>query len=120
MTVAETTSITSIWGTFVLIAIHHRGISRRTGIQTTRCTIRQYRRAAGFIVIVISGFLLNQNGLLCRCDLLGIGTGLSTVANLSLMFDLTVPGMVGLYIGAWGFLECTFASNGIDSRRCGA
>jgi BCD family chlorophyll transporter-like MFS transporter len=35
--------------------------------------------------------------------LLGIGTGLSTVANLSLMFDLTVPGMVGLYIGAWGF-----------------
>jgi BCD family chlorophyll transporter-like MFS transporter len=34
---------------------------------------------------------------------LGIGTGLSTVANLSLMFDLTVPGMVGLYIGAWGF-----------------
>jgi hypothetical protein len=24
--------------------------------------------------------------------LLGIGTGLSTVANLSLMFDLTVPG----------------------------
>jgi BCD family chlorophyll transporter-like MFS transporter len=35
--------------------------------------------------------------------LLGIGTGLSTVANLSLMFDLTVPGQVGLYIGAWGF-----------------
>jgi BCD family chlorophyll transporter-like MFS transporter len=35
--------------------------------------------------------------------MLGIGTGLSTVANLSLMFDLTVPGMVGLYIGAWGF-----------------
>jgi len=25
------------------------------------------------------------------------------VANLSLMFDLTAPGMVGLYIGAWGF-----------------
>ncbi len=35
--------------------------------------------------------------------LLGIGTGLSTVANLSLMFDLTVAGNVGLYIGAWGF-----------------
>jgi len=35
--------------------------------------------------------------------LLGLGTGLSTVANLSLMFDFTMPGMVGLYIGAWGF-----------------
>jgi BCD family chlorophyll transporter-like MFS transporter len=32
-----------------------------------------------------------------------MGTGLSTVANLSLMFDLTAPGMIGLYIGAWGF-----------------
>jgi BCD family chlorophyll transporter-like MFS transporter len=32
-----------------------------------------------------------------------MGTGLSTVANLSLMFDLTVPGMIGLYVGAWGF-----------------
>jgi BCD family chlorophyll transporter-like MFS transporter len=35
--------------------------------------------------------------------LLGLGTGFSTVANLSLMFDLTVPGQIGLYIGAWGF-----------------
>ena len=35
--------------------------------------------------------------------LLGFGTGISTIANLSLMFDLTVAGKVGLYIGAWGF-----------------
>jgi len=34
--------------------------------------------------------------------LLGLGTGIATVSNLSLMFDLTVPGEVGLYIGAWG------------------
>ena len=40
--------------------------------------------------------------------LLGFGTGISTIANLSLMFDLTVAGKVGLYIGAWGF------SNGLS------
>jgi BCD family chlorophyll transporter-like MFS transporter len=57
----------------------------------------------GFIVIVISGILINQSVFYTGVILLGIGTGLSTVANLSLMFDLTVPGMVGLYIGAWGF-----------------
>jgi len=55
----------------------------------------------GFIVIVISGILVNQTVFYMGVTLLGIGTGLSTVANLSLMFDLTVPGMVGLYIGAW-------------------
>jgi BCD family chlorophyll transporter-like MFS transporter len=57
----------------------------------------------GFIVIVISGILINKSVFYTGVTLLGIGTGLSTVANLSLMFDLTMPGMVGLYIGAWGF-----------------
>jgi len=57
----------------------------------------------GFIVIVISGFMASKNIFYTGVTVLGIGTGFSTVANLSLMFDLTVPGMVGLYIGAWGF-----------------
>jgi BCD family chlorophyll transporter-like MFS transporter len=34
--------------------------------------------------------------------LLGAGSGLSTVANLALMFDLTMPGYMGLFMGAWG------------------
>ena len=40
--------------------------------------------------------------------LLGFGTGIATVSNLSLMFDLTVREKIGLYIGAWGF------SNGLS------
>jgi BCD family chlorophyll transporter-like MFS transporter len=40
--------------------------------------------------------------------LLGFGTGIATVANLSLMYNLTVREEVGLYIGAWGF------SNGLS------
>ena len=33
--------------------------------------------------------------------LLGLGSGLATVSNLSLMLDMTTE-RVGLYIGAWG------------------
>jgi BCD family chlorophyll transporter-like MFS transporter len=57
----------------------------------------------GFIVIVLSGIMASKHIFYIGITVLGLGTGLSTVANLSLMFDLTVPSMMGLYIGAWGF-----------------
>jgi BCD family chlorophyll transporter-like MFS transporter len=103
MTVTQTTRITSIWGSFVLLAIVIAGLLE--GRVTKRLVAQLGNTGAllGFIVIVISGILINQSVFYTGVILLGIGTGLSTVANLSLMFDLTVPGMVGLYIGAWGF-----------------
>ncbi|HEX6268872.1 MAG TPA: BCD family MFS transporter [Anaerolineales bacterium] len=103
MTVTQTTRITSIWGTFVLLAIIIAGILEG---RVSKRFVAQFGNTGallGFVVIVISGILLNQNIFYAGVTLLGIGTGLSTVANLSLMFDLTIPGMVGLYIGAWGF-----------------
>ncbi|HJS18755.1 MAG TPA: BCD family MFS transporter [Anaerolineales bacterium] len=103
MTVTQTTRITSLWGVFVLLAILLAGFLE--GRLAKRIVAQAGNTGAllGFIVIVISGILLNQSIFYLGITLLGIGTGLSTVANLSLMFDLTVPGMVGLYIGAWGF-----------------
>ena len=62
----------------------------------------------GFVVIVISGLSVSQTAFYIGIMLLGFGTGISTIANLSLMFDLTVPEKVGLYMGAWGF------SNGLS------
>ena len=56
----------------------------------------------GFLFIIAGGFLQNSAVFYVGVVLLGIGTGLSTVANLALMFDLTLPGYVGLFIGAWG------------------
>src|SRR5215216_6147979 len=103
MTVTQTTSITSIWGTFVLIAIIIAGLLEG---RVSKRLVAQFGNTGallGFVVIVISGILINQNIFYAGVTLLGIGTGFSTVANLSLMFDLTMPGMVGLYIGAWGF-----------------
>src|SRR5512141_1823428 len=103
MTVTQTTRITSIWGTFVLLAIVVAGFLEGRASKRLVAQLGNIGALAGFIVIVISGMLVNRHIFYTGVTLLGIGTGLSTVANLSLMFDLTVPGMVGLYVGAWGF-----------------
>ena len=103
MTVTQTTRITSIWGTFVLIAIIIAGLLEGRLPKRVIAQMGNIGALAGFIVIVVSGFSRSLSIFYTGVTLLGFGTGLSTVANLSLMFDLTVPGMVGLYIGAWGF-----------------
>ena len=105
MSVRETTSITSVWGTFVLIAILIAGALEGRLSKRLLAQFGNFGALFGFIVIVLSGFLLNKIVFYSGVTLLGLGTGLSTVANLSLMFDLTIPGMVGLYIGAWGFSD---------------
>ena len=102
MTVTQTTRITSVWGTFVLIAIIvawflDGRVAKRTVVQ-----VGNIGALAGFLVILLSGFLHSSGIFYTGVTLLGLGTGIATVSNLSLMFDLTVPGEVGLYIGAWG------------------
>ena len=103
LTVQQTTRITSMWGTFVLVAILIAGALEGRVAKKTLAQIGNLGALAGFIVIVASGFILSKSVFYTGVTFLGLGTGLSTVANLSLMFDLTAPGMVGLYIGAWGF-----------------
>jgi BCD family chlorophyll transporter-like MFS transporter len=103
MSVTQTTRITSLWGTFVLLAIIVAGMLEGRVSKRLVAQLGNTGALLGFIGIVLSGILLNQNVFYVGVTLLGIGTGLSTVSNLSLMFDLTIPGMVGLYIGAWGF-----------------
>ena len=103
MTVTQTTRITSIWGTFVLIAILVAGFLEGRVSKRRLAQFGNTGALLGFIVIVISGLMLNKDIFYTGVTLLGLGTGLSTVANLSLMFDLTVTEHVGLYIGAWGF-----------------
>src|SRR5258706_2955032 len=103
MTVTQTTRITSIWGTFVLVAIIVAGLLEGRLAKKFISQLGNLGALAGFIVIVLSGIIISKDIFYTGVTLLGIGTGLSTVANLSLMFDFTVPGMVGLYIGAWGF-----------------
>jgi BCD family chlorophyll transporter-like MFS transporter len=102
MTVQQTTRITSIWGGSVLIAILaasalEKRLARKTVAQTGNLAA-----LAGFLVILAAGLLASTSFFYAGVVLLGLGTGLSTVANLALMFDLTLPGYAGLFIGAWG------------------
>jgi BCD family chlorophyll transporter-like MFS transporter len=103
MTVTQTTRMTTSWGTFVLLAILIAGALEGRFPKRFIAQLGNIGALAGFIVIVVSGLSRSISIFYIGITLLGLGTGLSTVANLSLMFDLTVPGMVGLYIGVWGF-----------------
>ena len=102
--VGQTTSrVNSIWGTFVLLAIIVAGLLEGRVSKRLVAQIGNIGALLGFIIIVVSGIIASKDIFYVGITVLGLGTGLCTVANLSLMFDFTVPGLVGLYIGAWGF-----------------
>ncbi|MCQ3938372.1 MAG: MFS transporter [Chloroflexi bacterium] len=108
MTLEQTSRIISITNAFTLAAF---GIAGFLDGRVKKKYVAQSGNLAallGFVVIVFSGFTASAAAFYIGITLLGFGTGISTIANLSLMFDLTVPEKVGLYIGAWGF------SNGLS------
>lgn len=102
LSVAATTRITSIWGACVLVTLVVAGALE--GRLTKRAIAQTGNVGAllGFVLITASGFLASLTTFYAGVVLLGLGTGLSTVANLSLMLDMTTPRSVGLFIGAWG------------------
>jgi len=102
MSVTETTRITSIWGIFVLFALLLTGWLETRLDKRSLATWGGWAVLAGFLMITISGFLLKSDIFYIGLVFLGLGTGVSTVSNLSLMLDMTVDGQVGLFIGAWG------------------
>jgi BCD family chlorophyll transporter-like MFS transporter len=102
LTVQQTTRITSLWGTAVLASILVAGALEGRVARRTVAQIGNIGALLGFLVILASGFMISKGIFYTGVLLLGAGTGLSTVANLAVMFELTVPGMVGLFIGAWG------------------
>ena len=102
--VGQTTSrINEIWGTFVLLSIIVAGLLEGRVSKRIVAQVGNIGSLIGFIIIVVSGIMADKGIFYVGITVLGLGTGLCTVANLSLMFDFTVPGLVGLYIGAWGF-----------------
>jgi len=108
MTLEQTSRIVSITNGFTLIAFIIAGFLDGRVRKKYVAQSGNLGAMIGFITIVVSGMFASQTSFYIGITLLGLGTGLSTIANLSLMFDLTVPEKVGLYIGAWGF------SNGLS------
>ena len=102
MTVQQTTRITSVWGGAVLLTILLAGLLERILSRKQVAQIGNLSALGGFVIILTSGLMLSKSIFWLGVVLLGMGTGLATVANLALMFDLTLPGYTGLFIGAWG------------------
>ncbi|HRK90662.1 MAG TPA: BCD family MFS transporter [Anaerolineales bacterium] len=108
MTLEQTSRIVSISSTFTLVAFIVAGFLEGRVKKKYVAQVGNLGAMIGFIIIVVSGLTTSISAFYIGITLLGFGTGISTIANLSLMFDLTVPEKVGLYIGAWGF------SNGLS------
>jgi BCD family chlorophyll transporter-like MFS transporter len=108
MTIAETSRIVSYSQTLTLVAFFVAGFMEGRVEKKKIAQIGNISAMLGFLIIVVSGMMRNLGVFYVGIMSLGFGTGIATVANLSLMYNLTVREKVGLYIGAWGF------SNGLS------
>ena len=102
LSVRQTTQITSFWGVFVMLALIITGWLERKYPKRQIANWGGWIAFLGFSLITISGIYLDQIIFYLGVLFLGVGTGVSTVSNLSLMLDMTVDGKVGMFIGAWG------------------
>ena len=108
MPIAETSRIVSYSQSLTLIAFFVAGFMEGRVEKKKIAQMGNICAILGFLLIVISGITRSLGIFYAGIMLLGFGTGIATVANLSLMYNLTVKQEVGLYIGAWGF------SNGLS------
>jgi BCD family chlorophyll transporter-like MFS transporter len=102
LSVRDTTRITSIWGACFLVALVVAGALEGRVRKRTVVLWGGWIALSGFLIIALSGLTHNLGVFYSGVMLLGVGSGLSTVSNLSLMLDMTTVGNVGLYMGAWG------------------
>jgi len=102
LSVQATTRITSIWGGCMLVALSIGGILEGRASKRRIAQAGNLGALLSFVLITFSGIIASPLVFYAGVVLLGLGTGLSTVANLSLMLDMTTSASVGLFIGAWG------------------
>jgi BCD family chlorophyll transporter-like MFS transporter len=105
MSVRESTGITSVWGTFTLISIVAAGLLEGRVNKRLFIVTGSVGAAVAYVLIIASGLVPSSGLFYAAVSALGLATGLATVSNLSLMLDMTVPGRVGLFMGAWGMAD---------------
>lgn len=104
LSVSATTRITSIWGGCVLAALIAAGFLETRINKRNTARLGAAAAILGFVLIAASGPVRLLSVFYAGVVVLGLGTGLSTVSNLSLMLDMTAA-RVGLFIGAWGVAD---------------
>ena len=102
MSVSATTRITSIWGTCYLLSLVITGMLEGRISKLFTARLASWVGVVSFVLVGLSGLIGSQTVFYVGIVLLGLATGPATVSNLSLMLDMTVPGKVGMFIGAWG------------------
>ncbi|KPL84247.1 PUCC protein [Thermanaerothrix daxensis] len=101
LSVAATTRITSIWGACFLLALVAAAVLEPRLGKRRVAWAGAVIALLGFGLILGAGMISAVNVFYVGVILLGLGSGLATVSNLSLMLDMTTQ-QVGLYMGAWG------------------
>lgn len=105
MTPGETTRLTGILrGGFILTLIAGAFLVNRFGHKATAFG-GMGLAGLGLGLIITSGASGAAVLFLGSVFLLGLGNGMLTIANLSLMVDMTDHQHAGLYIGVWGFAQ---------------
>ncbi len=105
LSISATTRITSIWGACVLLALLAAGFLEGRFSKRQSAAAGSLGAIGAFLLIALSGVLLNKSIFYTGVVLLGLSTGVATVSNLGLMLDMTKSGSVGLFIGAWGMAD---------------
>jgi BCD family chlorophyll transporter-like MFS transporter len=108
MSIAETSRLVSYSQALTLVAFFVAGFMEGRVAKKKIAQMGNIFAILGFLLIAVSGIARSLGIFYPGIMLLGFGTGIATVANLSLMYNLTVRDEIGLYIGAWGF------SNGLS------
>jgi BCD family chlorophyll transporter-like MFS transporter len=108
MSISETSRIVSYSQGLTLVAFFVAGFMEGRVDKKKIAQMGNVFAILGFLLIMASGIARSVSIFYPGIMMLGFGTGIATVANLSLMYNLTAREEVGLYIGAWGF------SNGLS------
>jgi BCD family chlorophyll transporter-like MFS transporter len=102
LAVDQTTRITQIWGTCYLVSLLIAGALEGRISKLSVARVSSWGAVIAFVLVAGSGAAGGKNLFYTGVVLLGLATGPATVANLSLMLDMTTRGKIGLFIGAWG------------------
>ena len=106
MSIGETTLLNSYWGIGILLGYSFTGflvVPRLGKVLTAK--IGCILVSVCFGIIILSGLTQAVMMFKIAMILFGIAAGVTTIAAISLMLDLTMTEVAGTFIGAWGLAQ---------------
>ena len=106
MSIGDTTFLNSFWGMGILLGYVTTGflVVPHLGKNNT-AKLGCILVALSFTIIILSGLTGQASLLKGSMFLFGIAAGVTTIASISLMLDLTAAETAGTFIGAWGLAQ---------------